>query len=260
MGDNDLVSPYHRSVVFTRGAAVTERFLTFFDSDQRVAEKRFRELWYRLESFFRWRGRADSEDLAAEVIRRAVAALEQSLPVESDVVKYVFGIAEAIEFESKSLKRGDHRRMSRFLSVAHAGLHRLVRLIEVSQLLVDGLSPDDREILLRYCFEDRLRLSRDLRKSPAALRAQIANIRDRLRRMRVSVASPTKDYPTTAIGLEQWLEVEETARRSSRVSLRFVRLLDAMQGADAQARLRQAFDASPEEIGAASVIEARKRR
>jgi DNA-directed RNA polymerase specialized sigma24 family protein len=158
-----------------------------FDSaDPERAEQRLVEAVDRLTSYFAWRGHRDADELASEVVVRAITQLSKGVKLErpDDPMRFLYGIARNVAFEAGRSRARSARQET--IESYHERLETrtMVEVHVYTREALAALSPDDRRDLLEYIDGDREALRKRLRTSAAALRVKICNIRNALRRQR----------------------------------------------------------------------------
>jgi DNA-directed RNA polymerase specialized sigma24 family protein len=154
-----------------------DRFLALLDPDPRQAEEKLVKLRTKLVFYFRQSGCTDSENLADEVLFRAVRRISEGVTCDAGLNAYCYGIAgyvlqeerrrvkpEALPDEIKLAERPPPRSLSRS--------ERKILLEECLQCL----PPDEADILRRYYQEDRVKLAASLGWTSNSLRIRVCRI------------------------------------------------------------------------------------
>ena len=158
------------------------KLLAVLDSDPARASEKFANLRLNLLRYFEWNHAASPEDLAQEVLCRALARVNQGQSVfAANPKSYFFGIARNVLFEH-------WKRVPDPLPISAAsgpclassgGLAEMERELLLSECL-DQLPPDDRELIVRYYGEGSDEVLAGLSISSNALRIRIHRIKTRM--------------------------------------------------------------------------------
>ena len=160
----------------------TTQFLPLLDPETSAAERKYRTLRSKLVFYFGVHGRNEAEELADEVILRVLRKIEQGAQIDSsDVVRYSYGIAKHVLQEARKSRREiPLADIAGPEGTSIGGLSR-IELAVLQQQILDHLSPEDRDLLIRYHLEDRKALASDLRLTPNALRIRVFRLLEQFR-------------------------------------------------------------------------------
>lgn len=161
--------------------------LSLLDPNDEVAAQRRLNLFRRkLVNHFTWRGYADPEELAQEVITRTIRRLDEAggtLTLE-DPERFMWGVARHVRQEAERTRlRAKGEDVIEDHANSLATERDLVSEIFVKEALAQ-LSAADVELLQDYTFGDsntRKELAERLGKTVEALRVQVFQIRKRMR-------------------------------------------------------------------------------
>ncbi len=157
------------------------RFLALLDPDVLKAEEKYRILRAKLIFFFESRNACDPENLADEVLLRALRRLSQGVEAYSGLNAYCYGVAKNVLSESRRLPR----EVELPDEIASNVTRHPAKLSTTEQKLLLGellrnISPKDRDLLTRYYEDDRLALAGNLGMTANALRIVVHRIHKRL--------------------------------------------------------------------------------
>ena len=153
-------------------------FLSFLDSDPRVAERKYRMIRARLVFFFLQRRCPDPEDLADEVVLRAHRRLREGADVTCELMTFCHGIAVNVYREQRlpPVEFDEKLHTSPFAGVAVSRDN----LILVQQCL-GALDRSDYDFIREYYENDRKELADRLGKSVNSIRLRAFRIVEALR-------------------------------------------------------------------------------
>jgi len=171
-----------------RGSGLTaERFqvlLDWLDPDAERAAQKYEVIRRGLITIFVNRKYADAEGLADETIDRVVRKLpEIKANYSGDPARYFYGVAKHVYLS--------HLRRERPLPPPHPlpeeDAAQTERMLECLSKCLDTLSPDSRELILRY-YEEQKQAKIDSRKKLAMkLHVKSGVLRARMRRIRMAL-------------------------------------------------------------------------
>ena len=162
--------------------AAIDRLLSVLDPDPVCASEKYAALRLKLLKYFEWNRAAWPEDLAHEVICRALARIHEGQPVyASNPQSYFFGVARNVLMEHWKrmpdplpLSEAPETRM-----VSIEGAEQTERRLLLSECL-QQLPPDDRDLIVRYYSEGSDCVRQHMGISSNALRIRIHRIKARL--------------------------------------------------------------------------------
>ena len=162
----------------------TAQFLPFLDPETNAAERKYRMLRSKLVFYFEVHGRNEAEDLADEVIVRVLQKIDQGAQIDaSDVVGYCFGVAKHVLQEARKSRQEIPLEDVPGPEWPLLGRLNHVELAVLQQQILNHLSAENRDLLLRYHLEDRKALASDLGLTPNALRIRVYRLFEQLRQI-----------------------------------------------------------------------------
>lgn len=169
-----------------------DRLLALLDPDRDVAGRRYETLRTGLVRLFEWRGCGASRELADRTLDRVCRRIEEGAGLSAEsVVPYCRGVARNVlkeYFREQQRQQMAHQALPRPAPVDEpAATDDTARRLECLHRCLEGLSPEDRELVQEYYrstkgqkIADRRELTRLLGVSPGALRIRIFRIRQKL--------------------------------------------------------------------------------
>jgi RNA polymerase sigma factor (sigma-70 family) len=136
-----------------------ERLLGWLDADREVAGRRYEEIRQSLIKILTWRGCAEAEDMADEVINRVADKLPKLLPIyKGDPALYFYGVAKRVLQEYRGREK-QHVPLNEINSpqIAPAqGQEDDPELMdECLKRCLQELSPHNRETITAYYLMDK---------------------------------------------------------------------------------------------------------
>jgi len=137
-----------------------ERLLAWLGPDREEAGKKYEEIRQSLVKIFTWRGWAEAEDMADEVINRVAEKLSELLPTyKGDPALYFYGVARKLllEYSGRAQKRVQLDEIRKPLKVVpELGQEDDSELLrECLTQCLQKLSAQSREIITAYYLKDR---------------------------------------------------------------------------------------------------------
>ncbi len=164
-----------------------DQFLGLLDPDPGQAERKYQTLRSKLVFYFRHNCCKDPENLADEVIHRAIRRLGEGVAAHSGITAYCYGVAEFVLREER--RRPHPQELPEELPQDNPSsplrLNRSEQGILVDEFLRE-LSPVDRDLFCRYHLGDRDRLAETEQLSPNGLRIRIFRIKKKLLEKRLT--------------------------------------------------------------------------
>jgi DNA-directed RNA polymerase specialized sigma24 family protein len=158
--------------------------LTLLDPEDRErAGQKYAELRDALERFFEWRGASHPEELADETLNRVARRVEEGEPVR-EVQHYCLGVARLILLESFKKRAREEKSLGEF-SRLEAG--RGDAEDEAGECLagcLNRLTPENRELVIRYYDGEGGDKARNRRTLIERLRLPASTLRMRVLRLR----------------------------------------------------------------------------
>jgi DNA-directed RNA polymerase specialized sigma24 family protein len=158
-----------------------DNLLGWLDNDREQAGQKYEKIRLRLIKIFTCRGCAEAEDLADETINRVVSRVgEIGSTYQGDPALYFYGVAQKLHLEY--LRRSHPKPVPPLVFVESAAEREAE--FECLDRCVEKLSPENRDLVLRYYAEekqvkvqDRKRLADELGIAVNALRIRAHRIR-----------------------------------------------------------------------------------
>jgi RNA polymerase sigma factor (sigma-70 family) len=165
--------------------------LAALDPDPVRADASYRELRNQLVRFFEWQNHVDPEEAAQETLARGFKRIAGGVDTSTAGVRsYFFGIARNLVKEGWKSHREellDPADWARRPSSAR-DLERVEARLALSQYL-GQLRASERRLIVRYCTEDRVALSRELGVTAGNLRVMVHRIRQKIEELRNATRS-----------------------------------------------------------------------
>lgn len=167
-----------------RNVKPDQDLLLLLDPDPLRAAHEYALLLRRLIKFFEWRRCEWPEDLADEVLLRGMKRLQEGVTLTATPVQYFFGVAKHVVLESRRPAKID-RIIERYAEAPDDvpggdSLGAIEAKICLRQIL-SKLSPEDRELLMRYHLGNRKELQEELGVTRGALRVRICRLHKQIR-------------------------------------------------------------------------------
>ena len=164
-----------------------------FGSDPEVIEVAYDKLRSRMIHYFAARRCLYPDELADEVIERALEKIAAQAPV-TDLTRYCYGIAANLCSEKRK-KRTEEELVSDFAAPGSTSPGRIgldEQLLVLRECLA-MISASDRDLLCEYYLEDRKELARRLQLTANALRLRVFHAIGQIRRKMESQGRGTAD-------------------------------------------------------------------
>jgi RNA polymerase sigma factor (sigma-70 family) len=167
------------------------------DRDRTLAGERYKRLHNKLVKFFTYEGSDCPEDSADETINRVARRLEDGEGIQY-LDRYALGVARLVYKEDLQRQRVARAAVLEVLRQTEdaSGKQRSEARIAALQSCLDRLSPDSRDLILRYYrgertskIDNRKKLAQELGVPPNALRNRVFRLREKLERCLESAMS-----------------------------------------------------------------------
>jgi len=165
-----------------------DKLLASLGENRERAGAKYQELRGALAKFFEWRGGAFPEDHADETINRVARRIDEGEEIR-DPSSYAFGVARMLLLEILKEQERERRALSE-LPPAHAstdGPEEPEFRLECLKRCLPSLSPDNRELIMRYYqgekgakIENRKKLAERLQVPLNTLRMRALRLREKL--------------------------------------------------------------------------------
>jgi DNA-directed RNA polymerase specialized sigma24 family protein len=166
-----------------------DSLLDWLDEDREQAGQKYEKIRLRLIKIFTCRGCAEAEDLADETIDRVVSKLEEvGTRYEGDPALYFYGVAQKLHLEY--LRRSHPKPVPPPVSVETAADREAE--YECLDRCVEKLSPENRDLVLRYYAEEKHARIEDRKKLADELGIAVNALRIRAHRIRLVLQNCVK--------------------------------------------------------------------
>ena len=187
-----MVEARGRRPSWTLTEEALEGLLACLDPDRALASDKYEQVRRKLIKFFGWRGCPFPDELADETINRVARKIDDGLTLSGDSIhRYFHGVARMLAKEAFKRRSREQLEVSlRFpLFVGGADEDDRQARLERLQRYLDGLSPEESELLLQYYrgeksekIHNRKELADRLNIPMNALRIRIHRLRGKLER------------------------------------------------------------------------------
>jgi RNA polymerase sigma-70 factor (ECF subfamily) len=141
----------------------------------------FLSMFARLVRFFEWRNAPDPEEMAAETISRGLSRIAQGVTLDDqNLMPYLFGIAKNVLREGWRAQKRTPESLDDNPVLTDAGLDAAEQRLLVTQALAT-LSPNERDVFIRYHLGNRAALREELNVSSEALRVRVHRMAKKIR-------------------------------------------------------------------------------
>jgi RNA polymerase sigma factor (sigma-70 family) len=165
-----------------------DRLLAWLSSDREQAGKRYEEIRQSLIKIFTWRGVAEAEELADETINRVTRKLNDLTEIYTgDPALYFYGVAKNVLIEYQRQPRHIPLEEQQSILVPEDEPDTSEQIYECMERCLQKLSPNNREIILRY-YKERRQAKINYRKDIAKqMGVSLNNLRVRIYRIRATL-------------------------------------------------------------------------
>jgi RNA polymerase sigma factor (sigma-70 family) len=171
-----------------------DRLLACLGENRERAGEKYQELRGNLIKFFEWRGGTYPEDHADETINRVARKIDQG-EVIRDLSSYAFGIARLLLLEILKVRERERRALSELppAEVTPNDQAESEQRLECLKQCLQSLSPDNRDLIVRYYQGERGGKIENRKKLSELLQVPINTLRMRALRLREKLEACVED-------------------------------------------------------------------